>query len=355
MGPTVATEIILNSALKNRFQLIHLDTSDKRDLSTLGVLDFQNVYLAIKHYFMLLWRIINRWPDIVYIPVSQTTIGYLKDSGFIIIAALFRRKIVCHLRGGNFRNWYESAGAFTRWYVRRVHSLVDAQIVLGERLRSLFSHIMPSHKIFVVPNGRDFARFRRNPGTNASLKVLYLGNFLREKGALDVIRAIPLVSRQRPEIEFILAGDWTDEAVKREAHEYLRQYEGLPVRLLGTVTGRDKHDLLTSADIFVFPSYYAPEGHPWVVVEAMAAGMPVISTDQGAIAEYVIDGDNGFIVKKQSPEMIAEKVLVLAGDPERRAAMGRRSRELYEENLTENSLVERLSGVFCSVLGVNKP
>jgi glycosyltransferase involved in cell wall biosynthesis len=87
----------------------------------------------------------------------------------------------------------------------------------------------------------------------------------------------------------------------------------------------------------------------------MAAGMPVISTDQGAIAEYVIDGDNGFIVKKQSPEMIAEKVLVLAGDPERRAAMGRRSRELYEENLTENSLVERLSGVFCSVLGVNKP
>lgn len=350
MGPTVATEIILKSALKDRFQLIHLDTSDRRDLSTLGALDFQNFYLAAKHYCILLWRIVSCRPKIVYIPVSQTTIGYLKDSIFIIIAALFRRKIVCHLRGGNFRNWYQSASSLTRWYVRRVHSLVDAQIVLGERLRALFDYLMPSQRIFVVPNGRDFSRFDKKPDTQSPIKVLYLGNLIREKGALDVIRAIPAVYPKYPDVEFILAGDWTDEGVRREALEYLKQHPQLPIRLPGTVTGKSKHDLLSCADIFVFPSYYAPEGHPWVVVEAMAAGLPVISTDQGAIAEYVIDGDNGYIVDKKSPDMIAEKIAVLAGDPALRRAMGRRSRELYERNLTEEKLVERLTGVFSAVL-----
>lgn len=350
MGPTVATEIILRSALKDKFHLIHLDTSDHRDLSTLGAIDFGNVYLAIKHCCRLLWLIARRWPKIVYIPISQTTIGYLRDSAFIVIAALFRRKIVCHLRGGNFRNWYDSAGWLMRWYIRRVHALVDAQIVLGERLRVLFSHLMPAYRIFVVPNGRDFDAFERIPSPGGSVRVLYLGNFIREKGALDVFRALPLVYRERPDVEFIFAGNWTDPVVKQEADACLQQHPGLPARVVGPVTGRDKHDLLCSADIFVFPSYYAPEGHPWVVVEAMAAGLPVISTDQGAIAEYVINGDNGLIVDKQDPEMIAGKILLLMCDPDKRQAMGHRSRELYEANLTEEKLVERMADVFDAVL-----
>jgi len=350
MGPTVATEILLRSRLGEYFDLIHLDTSDHRDLSTLAAIDFGNVSLALKHYCMMFWLIATKWPRLVYIPISQTTIGYLRDSAFILIAALFRRRIVCHLRGGNFRNWYQSVGSLMRWYVRRVHACVDAQIVLGERLCSLFSEFMPARRIFVVPNGRDFARFDRRPGAQGPIKVLYLGNFIREKGALDVFRALPLVYRDCPEVEFIFAGSWTDEAVKREAYECLQQHPGLPARLLGPVTGQDKHDLLCSVDIFVFPSYYAPEGHPWVTVEAMAAGLPIISTDQGAIAEYVIDGDNGFIVDKQNPAMIAEKVLVLARDPTLRQTMGRRSRQLYEANLTEEKLVERLAGVFNAVL-----
>ena len=109
MGPTIATEIILNSRLKDEFDLIHLDTSDHRGLHTLGAIDFQNVHLAFKHYLRLGWLILTRWPDVVYAPISQTTRGYLRDAGFILIAKLLRIKVICHLRGGNFRNWYLSS------------------------------------------------------------------------------------------------------------------------------------------------------------------------------------------------------------------------------------------------------
>ena len=120
MGPTLATDVILNSKLKNEFNLIHLDTSDHRELNTLGSIDFWNVYLSIKFYLVLIYLIIRWKPDLVYIPVSQTTLGYLKDSVFIIITKLFRRKIVCHLRGGNFKNWLNSSSAATQYYVKYV-------------------------------------------------------------------------------------------------------------------------------------------------------------------------------------------------------------------------------------------
>lgn len=350
MGPTVATEILLRSRLRELFDLIHLDTSDHRDLSTLGAIDFGNIYLAIKHYAVMLWLLITKRPGLVYIPVSQTTIGYLRDSVFILIAALFRRKVVCHLRGGNFKNWLDSTGAIMRRYVSVVHSLVDGQIVLGERLKSLFEGLLPSHRIFVVPNGRNFDKFSLKREGNDGITVLYLANFIREKGVLDVLHAVPQVHQSCPDVVFRFAGNWNDPVVKREFMAFLRDHPDLPVEVVGPVSGAAKNDMLGSADIFVFPSYYPAEGHPWVIVEAMAAALPVISTDQGAIAEYVQDGINGFIIGKRDPFHIATSIILLASDRDKRERMGRDSRRLYEESLTEASLVERMAHVFHEVL-----
>jgi glycosyltransferase involved in cell wall biosynthesis len=351
MGPTLATEILLRSRLGEQFELIHLDTSDHRDLTKLGAIDFQNIYLALKHYWQLFWMIITRWPKLVYIPVSQATLGYLRDSVFILIALLFGRKVVCHLRGGNFRDWLESTSAPMRGYVRLVHSFVDGQIVLGERLRNLFEGILPPDRLFVVPNGRNFESFDRPVGQpRHRITVLYLANFMREKGVLDALYAIPEVIQACPNVVFRFAGNWMEPAVKQEFEEFMRLHPDLPIEVIGPVTGVAKHEVLRNADIFVFPSYYPPEGHPWVLVEAMAAGLPVISTDQGAIAEYVLSGVNGFIVEKHNSSQVAARIVLLASDARKREQMGRASRKLYEENLTETQLVDRMAYAFHKVL-----
>ena len=82
----------------------------------------------------------------------------------------------------------------------------------------------------------------------------------------------------------------------------------------------------------------------------MAAGLPIISTDQGAITESVIDGVNGFIVEKQNPQQIAEKIKFLIENPELKKKMGKESRRRYEENFTEEKMVERLTQAFNAVL-----
>jgi len=350
IGPSIATEIILKSSLKDNFELIHLDTSDHRDINTLGVFDFRNFYLAIKHYILLMILIIIRWPNIVYMPICQTSVGYFRDAGFILISKIFRRKVVCHLRGGNFKNWYDSTNFIVKYMIRRIHSIVDGQIVLGEKLRKLFKGILPERKIFVVPNGGDFnIRTTRKKHKN-KIKIIYLSNFIRSKGILDVLKSITYVYSKFPQLEFVFVGDWIDDATKYEFNEFIKQNPNLPVILKNSVSGQAKYDLLTSSDIFVFPTYYPPEGHPWVLVEALATGLPIISTDHGAITESVINGVNGFIIEKKNPKQIAEKTRFLIDNPAVKEEMGEKSRRLYLENFTEKKMIERLSKVLLYTL-----
>lgn len=351
MGPTIASEVILNSKLKDEFNLIPLDTSDHRELKTLGVIDLRNVLLVLKHSCLLVWLIVTRRPRIVYMPINQTTVGYLRDAIFIFIAKILGRKVVCHLRGGNFRNWYESASSATRWFVCRVHSLVDGQIVLGETLRSLFAGIVPNEKIFVVPNGGDFAAdLETKRDQSKKVRLLYLSNFIKSKGVLDVLKAVPDIYDKYPDVEFVFAGNWFDENTRGEFSSFVKSFPKLPVVVRSGIHGVEKSRLFASSDVFVFPTYYAPEGQPWVIVESMAVGLPIITTNQGAIAESVIDGVNGFIVDKENPQQIAEKIKILIENTTLRKKMGEESRRLYMENFTERKMVERLSHAFNSVL-----
>ncbi len=350
MGPSVATAVILESNLKDAFELVHLNTSDHRDLDKIGAIDFRNIYLAFKHYVLLFWMLITRWPDMVYIPVSQTTIGYFRDAGFILTAKMFRRKVLCHLRGGYFKNWLDSSSRLTRFFVKKIHRLVDGQIVLGESLKHLFTDILEEKKIFVVPNGGSFRMASELSDDKKEFRVIYLANFISTKGILDTLKGMLIVQKQCPGIEAVFAGSWHDDVTKNEFYRILENNPGMRVTVKEKVIGEEKTGLLASSDVFVFPTCYPFEGHPWVIVEAMAAGLPIISTDQGAIAEYVIDGENGFIVEKRNPQQIAEKIIEMFEDTAMRRRMGEQNREHYLCNFTEEKMVEKMSRAFNGAL-----
>jgi len=350
MGPTVATEIILNSGLRNEFTLIHLDTSDHRELEHLNKIDLRNILLAIKHGVVLFWLIITRVPDLVYIPISQTTVGYIRDSVYILLTKIFKRKVVCHLRGGNFRSWYNSSNRLMRWYIRAVHSLVDGQIVLGKKLVKLFQGINGHNRVYVVPNGKNEQIQHTKKSNNDRIRIVHLSNLQPSKGLFHILDAVPEVYKKYgKEVEFIFAGGWIDGETKEIFEKFRDDQEFLPIQSIGPVYDRNKYDLLLSSDIFVFTPVQE-EGHPWVIIEAMEAGLPIIATDQGAITESVIDGKNGFIVEKKNSSQIAEKIEYLIDNPDQRKKMGEESRHLFLENFTEEKMIKRLSQTFHSVL-----
>ena len=97
-----------------------------------------------------------------------------------------------------------------------------------------------------------------------------------------------------------------------------------------------------SSSVLLFPPS-EPEGHPRVVLEAMSAGLPVVTTDRGAIAETVADGQTGFVLPDPDPETLAERLLRLLEDAELRTQMGQASRARYLELFTQERADERLA------------
>lgn len=349
MGPSIATEIILKSKIKEELKLYHLNTNTHHTLSTLGKWSLKSAFENIEKYFQMIFLILRTWPDLVVIPISQTTPGFIKDSFYIIISRLFFRKTLLQLRGSNFLNWLNSSLIMTQLYVSFILDISQGMIVLGEKIRYQFSKYFNENEIFVIPNGADYDISPSLKENHNKPKLLYISNLQPSKGIEDVLQALALLKRNHDlEFEVDILGGWREEIVRKRYLNFAES-KNLPVNFHSTVVGKEKMSFLSDADIFVFPPR-DPEGHPWVIIEAMAAGLPIITTDQGAITESVINGVNGFIVEGENPEQIAEKVLLLIRNARLRIQMGKESRKLYEEKFTEKRMVQHMLTCFDKVL-----
>ena len=348
MGPSIATEILLKSGLNNNFNLIHVDTKVNSDLKDIGKWSFEK----IKNYYIIWKRLIEKikthQPDLVLIPISQSTIGFLKDSIFILIAKFYKRKTLLHLRGSDFRNWLIKTNKINQWYVRTCLNSTKGIIVLGNNLRPVFKNIYADDKIFVAPNGGNYLIPSRTRESNI-LRILYLGNLQSSKGIEDVIDASVILQKSHAnKFELEVIGGWRKDDIKQKCLRIIDD-NNLPVHFTPPELSKNKLQELSNADIFVFPPR-EPEGHPWVIIEAMAASLPIISTDQGAIIESVQEGKNGFIVPSANPKSIAEKMAILIDNEELRQRMGVESRKSYEAKFTEKVMVENLSRIFNIVI-----
>jgi glycosyltransferase involved in cell wall biosynthesis len=349
MGPSIATEILLNSGLKENFKLIHVNTKINDDLNEIGKWSFRKIKNNFNIWNGMITKIRMNKPDLVLIPISQSTIGFLKDSVFIMIARFYKCKTLLHLRGSNFKQWLNRTNFLVKWYSVKCLKSTQGVIVLGQNLRYIFEEYFPKEKIFVSPNGGNYNLPERIRQDNEKIRILYLGNLQASKGIQDVIDAAIIMQQTHAgKFELEIIGAWRNEELKSNC---LKKAEtsGLPVNFFPPESGKNKLQHLRNADIFVFPPR-EPEGHPWVIVEAMAAGLPIISTDKGAIIESVIDGRNGYIVPSGNPKEIAFRMVELTDNKDLRERMGRESRKRYEEAFTEEKMVSNLSTIFNSVI-----
>lgn len=348
MGPALATQILLRSDLVNRYELGHVDSNVHDAVESVGKAELRTIMKHIRVYRALLACLRSGRPELVVIPISQSTVGFLKDSVFILMARLFGCPVLVQLRGGNLKNWLRGASAPVRAYVRAVLRQSAGAIVLGQSLRGQFAGILPDSKIFVVPNGADYPTSEKTVRSD-SVGLLYLSNLQPSKGIEDVIAAVELLKEWGTRgFRLDVVGAWRDDETRRRCRERV-EAGGLPVVFHGPAYGEEKQRFLAQADVFVFTPRL-PEGHPWVIVEALAAGLPIVTTDQGAIRECVVDGVNGHIVGSEAPFELAEKMRDLVENPRSRAAQSESSRRRYEQNFTESHMVDQFSRAIDGVL-----
>jgi glycosyltransferase involved in cell wall biosynthesis len=330
---TVATELVLR-AVRDEFCVIHLDIADRRPISTMGRIDLRNVMLAAYHGVKYLWLLLRRKPDIVYMPVAQDRLAFLRDSLFLIPARLLSKQVVVHLHGGYFATFYRLASPPMRSLIRYCLGRSARAIVLGTSLENMFEGILPPERVRVIPNGIPdyFGDMRRHHSNNGHRRtILFLSTLVKEKGILDVIKALPTIANLVPDVRAVFAGEWYRAEDKRAAQEIVREFNlQSHVEFLGSVIPPQKNEVLREADLFVMPS--KNEGQPFAILEAMAAGLPVVSTNVGCIPETVINGVNGFIVKPGNADELACRIVSLLADGDLRRRMGEAGRSRFLEH-----------------------
>lgn len=333
-GISILTELLLRSDLKESFQVVHLDTADRRTLDNVGRLELGNVALAFYHGARFLWLLLRRRPALVYLPVSESRLGFLRDCLFLVPCRVFGIPLVLHLHGGQLDTLYAQGGKLFRWLMRFCFNHAARGIVLSESFRKKFAELVEDERVRIVYNGipltiyesgKDKDRPNRNSATRT---VLFLGVLIESKGFFDLLRATPLVLERTKDVRFVFVGDTSFPECTR-AREWVKEHslDGY-VSFLGTKSGDEKTRVFLESDIFAFPTWYPLEGQPVAMIEAMAAGLPVVTTRHATIPD-ILGEDGALYVNKQDPADIARKLLQLLEDESLRKSMGQKNQHKF--------------------------
>lgn len=268
---------------------------------------------------------------IYFISVAKPAL--LVDTMLVLCLRSFGIPYVLYFHGKGYRSLAQTSRLWNR-IINSVFSAADGGIVLGDRLKEDVCSFISDNKLIKVPNFVPWAKVSERPDIGTMpIKVLYLSNIQPSKGALEFLCAAKQVIANSREVRFVLAGPFRNNEFKSQILSYIEKHELTNyIDLPGGVYGEEKEKLFSESDIFVFPT--KNEALPLVNIEAMRAGLPVISSSEGAIPEVVQHGETGFIVDPSSTSEIAHYIMVLAQDGKLRKKMGKAARQAFEEKYT---------------------
>ncbi len=177
-------------------------------------------------------------------------------------------------------------------------------------------------------------------------EFIFLGNLVVEKGVDVLLSACRELQGSSCRFTCHIVGA-SSEHYSVESCRSAVEAIGLQAHVCvhGPLYGRDKEDMLQRVQAMVFPTFYHNECFPFVILEAMKYGLPVISTEEGAIPDMVIHGENGLLVEKRNSKALAAAMQQLAENPELAAQMGRKGRSLYEAAFTQSAFEQRVCDI----------
>jgi glycosyltransferase involved in cell wall biosynthesis len=355
-GPAVTGGIstlvqALLPALQARVDVEFLPTVLDRPPGESGILSGANLILAVDQYRRFVSALLRFRPDIVHLHTSQG-IAWFKDTFFIVVGKAFGCRLVVHMHGGDFVDLYEQSNPVIRWFTRAVLGMADTIAEVSEQRRNRLFSIVPHSRILTF---RNCIQVQATPVSGASRSdngtyAFFLGVIGPSKGVYDLFEAMRRLHSSGCRMKLRLAGhEERDGEMQRAATRLAEMGLDGVCCLLGPVHGEHKAQCLREASVFVLPSYQ--EALPMAVLEAMAAGLPIIATSVGGIPEVVRDGHNGYLVRPGDVDSLTARMAALAGDPALREVMGRNSRALAVQELDVDLYVDRLVQLYESMLG----
>lgn len=360
----------------------HVNARFSKSLEDIGRLRIGKMLMVLFYCLEAIWcRFRYGVTNFYYVPGPGKSVALHRDWLVMLICRPFFKNIILHWHAAGLAKWLETAVQIrTRSITYRAfkqpdlsiviskYNVADAEKLLSQRIRNVDYGIpdpCPDFATTVSPRrlanfaarakllggGTLSPRETENAGGEPQVvKVLYLAHYMREKGLFAAAEAVVLANRILTErkspvqLKLMAAGGFvTDE----EKSEFMRLQENSEfaraVECLGFISGAKKESALRHADLFCFPTRYAAENQPITLIEAMAFGLPIVTTRWRSLPEMLPPGYPG-LVATQAPSPIAAALLHLMVHE-----TGERLRKIFLERFTLERHLAALSQAIHSV------
>jgi glycosyltransferase involved in cell wall biosynthesis len=298
------------------------------------------------------WRELTQRYDVVHVNASLTPRSGVRDSLILIALRIVGcRNVLLYIHGWQ---WNVARQIEKSWFICRLAGLalggVQRVLVLAPEFRAtLIAAGVPPDRIIVTRTMFDGTKIQ--PSTEqlpARRRVLFMSRIERGKGVFELTEAFSQVVGRYPDVDLVLAGDGSKlPAIKSMVAEL-----GLENRVIlpGYVRGDEKARFLASGTLFVLPSY-GGEGMPVALLEAMAAGMPVIASKAGGIPHIVREPEHGLVLDDITPESICLALDEMLSNTTRWQQVGKSNRRYAWDYFEAEQVSAGVEAIYRSIAG----
>jgi glycosyltransferase involved in cell wall biosynthesis len=292
--------------------------------------------------------------SLVHLNPSLNVKSFFRDSIFAAICSLTNTKMTVFWHGWQWTFEKKTVRKMLFWF-RMTYGKANSMIILAKEFSDqlkIYGYKKPIYQVTTVADPIFFeleSKFKNTPIDNLKKKTLvflFLSRIEIVKGIYETLESFEILKKDYPDITLKIAGSGGElEAVQKYVDA--KQLKG--VELLGWICGEEKAKVFYESDVYLLPSYHG-EGLPCSILEAMATGLPVISTEVGGIKDFFEDEVMGYLVKMKDPIDLSEKIRRIIDNPEKIETMGRYNIEYARNRFTPQKVGSELERIYAETI-----
>jgi glycosyltransferase involved in cell wall biosynthesis len=342
------TEILMNNINKNKVKFYYYSLG-KSPYSYLG--DDKPTHLGFILNLLKKTILFNSFLkknkiDIVHLNSGLTQISLFREGILSLISKISGCKTLFFIHGWKDDQYkIITNNRFKKLFFKNILKKQDKIILLAQQFKDKIINLeIDSERIFVSSTMVETKKYQpEKKFFSKPFKILFCATMIKEKGPFELLESIPLLKKKFSDINFIFIG-YGNELEKLKLKSKLLKIEDI-VTFTGYISLNEKIKMFKEAHIFAFPTYHG-EGFPTVILEAMAAGLTLVTTANAGLIDVIENGREGFLLKTMpsKPEDIADNISRLLENPDLMRTISEynmiKAQKIYDAKVVSNKIVD---------------
>ncbi|WP_330926668.1 glycosyltransferase family 4 protein [Candidatus Sororendozoicomonas aggregata] len=337
-GGISSVVIMQSKALNNKVTLFHLSPSSSEDKTR-----WRKMIRWLKAIIQFPFLLLPNSIDLVHVHGSAAG-SFPRKIPFMLLSKLFRKKVIYHMHSGAPEHYINQPSWIKSNIIQCLLNRYDGLVVLSDHWQSVLAPYVriPMYSVF---NAVEPRKLPDATSVNKPFTVLISGETGYRKGHFTLLKIVQQLSSYQ-NIVFNVAGAGKD--LKRL--QTIASVQGLndSIQWLGWLSPAQLDQEYANADLFILPTH--SEGMPMAILEAMFAGLPVLSTPVGSIPDCIAEGKNGYLFAPEDVKGFAEKILALKDDPALMKQLSENARLTAHSQFTPKKFSQNIRAVYQQVL-----